>query len=64
MNKIPVRNSIGKVQMQRETYFWDYTHMKCDPSVSCGWVDGTGDAEDSGDEDRLFTKTYQENKNL
>lgn len=35
--------------------FWDYTHMKWDPSVSCGWTDSTGEDKDSGDGDRLFT---------
>lgn len=35
----------------------NYTHMKCDPSVSGGWVGGPAEAEDSGDEGRLFTKT-------
>lgn len=63
MNKIQVKNYNSKAQMQREPtyFFWDYTHMKWDPSVSCGWMDGTGEDEDSGDGDRLFTKTHQEN---
>lgn len=61
INKIPVRNSEGEVQRETTYIFRDYTHMKCDPSVSCGWADGTGEADDSGEEDRLFPKTHQEN---
>lgn len=33
----------------------NYTHMKCDPSVSCGCVDEAGDNDDSGEEGKLFT---------
>ena len=63
INKSQAESSNSKAQKWKETtyLFWDYTHMKCEPSVSCGWVDGTGDAEDSGDGDRLCTKTHREN---
>lgn len=35
--------------------------MKCEPSVSCGCADGTGDAEEPGDGGRLCAGTHREN---
>lgn len=57
------RDGDSKKEEEETTYVLpSYTHMKCEPSVSCGWADGTGDAEDSGDGDRLFTATQQEHR--
>lgn len=61
-NKSQVENFNGKPQNRKEmTYLWDYTHMKWEPSVSCGCADGTGDAEESGDGGRLCAGTHGEN---
>lgn len=62
-NKSQVETFNGKPQNRKEmTYLlWDYTHMKCEPSVSCGCADGTGDAEESGDGGRLCARTHREN---
>lgn len=43
---------------KKDVLFCYYTHMKCDPSVSCVCVDGAGDSEDSGEEGRLFTASH------
>lgn len=40
----------------------NYTHMKCDPSVSCVCVDGAGDRDDSGEEGKLFTAGQKQKK--
>lgn len=40
---------------QTSVQFCDYTHMKCDPSLSCGGVGGSAAVEESGDGDRLLT---------
>lgn len=43
---------------KKDVLLCNYTHMKCDPSVSCVCVDGAGDNDDSGEEGKLFTASH------
>lgn len=43
---------------RKDVLLCNYTHMKCDPSVSCVCVDGAGDNDDSGEEGKLFTVSH------
>lgn len=50
---------VGEKKKKKENVLLcNYTHMKCDPSVSCVWVDGAGDKDDSGEEGKLFTASH------
>lgn len=58
-----LRKILGKWQEEwkkkrKDVLLCNYTHMKCDPSVSCVCVDGAGDNDDSGEEGKLFTVSH------
>lgn len=55
--KTNIREMAGGVG-KKDVLLCNYTHMKCDPSVSCGCVDGAGDNDDSGEEGKLFTASH------